>query len=87
MITTIILYLLFTTIYLFISPLLLLPNATLSSEFSAAILSANSYLSAFNDYLPVATLISILGAILVIELSISLFKIISWVIKKIPTIS
>lgn len=70
-----------------ISPLRNLPNVTLSSDLTNAVISIGSTIKGINGLFPVDTLFAILGAFLVMEIAIGLYKIISWIIKKIPTIS
>jgi len=86
MITTILLYIIFGLIKVLLIPFTLLPNASLPVDFSNAIVSASNYISAFNDFIPVNTILIILGLVLTIELFINIFKLINWTIKKIPTI-
>lgn len=86
MITTIILYILFTIIFALMTPFTFLPDASLPSAFTNSITSANSYISAFNDFLPVSTLLTIIGLVVAIEIAINTFILINWAIKKIPTI-
>lgn len=69
------------------TPFTLLADASLPSAFTSAIITASTYLSAFNDFVPVNTLLTIIGLLIVIEIAINSFKLINWAIKKIPTIS
>jgi len=87
MIASIILAMLYGVVWLVSSPLRLLPNATLPSNLASAITTASTYLAAINFVFPVATFITIFGLILGIETFIILYKIINWVIRKIPTIN
>jgi len=86
MITTILLYILFTILYGLMTPFTFLPNASLPSAFTDAITSASSYISALNDFIPVSTLLTIIGLVVVIEIAVNSFILINWAIKKIPTI-
>lgn len=87
MITTAILEIL----YLFISaleyPIKALPNVSLPANILSAISSASGYLSSFNLIFPIATFLTIFGVMLTIEAAILVYKIVMWLIKKIPTIS
>lgn len=87
MIGTAILYLLYATILLFTSPLRLLPDVTQENSFVASISTASQYISALNIVLPMTTLITILGLFVAYEISYFGYKLIMWVIKKIPTIN
>jgi len=86
MITTLLLYILLTILKGLLLPFTLLADASLPSAFTSAMTSASTYISAFNDFLPVGTLLTILGLVLTIEIFINSFKLINWAIKKIPTI-
>jgi hypothetical protein len=78
-------------IYYFITaleyPITALPNVSLPANITSAITSANQYLASFNFIFPVSTFFAIFGLVLGIELAIIIYKIVMWVIKKIPTIS
>lgn len=87
MITGLILSMLYYVILLFTSPLRLLPDATLPSGLTSAIATANTYIRAIDFVFPVSTFLTILGLILGIETFIILFKIINWLIRKIPGIN
>lgn len=65
----------------------ILPNVSISSDLGTALTSANGYISALNTILPVTTIIAIIGLFLTIELTIIIIKTISWILRKIPTIS
>jgi hypothetical protein len=80
------LYILFTILYGLMTPFTLLPDASLPSAFTSAMTSASAYISALNDFLPVSTLLTIIGLLVVIEIAINTFMLINWAIKKIPTI-
>lgn len=87
MITNFLLYILYLVIKVIISPIMLLPNTTLPAGVSSAISTASGYISAFNTMLPMTTLLLVVSTILIIEGAIFTFKLINWVIKKIPMIS
>ncbi|MFA5386756.1 MAG: hypothetical protein WC297_03785 [Candidatus Paceibacterota bacterium] len=87
MITTAILYLLYGVVKAIISPITLLPDVSLSSNVSNAIASASNYLEAVDFILPVATIIAVFAIILVVEGAILAYKMINWLIRKIPGIN
>jgi len=78
-------------IFVYIIKLLLLPfnffgDVSLSSDITGALAQAGQYLGFLNFILPssfYAVLIFVLG----VEVVIVLFKIINWLIRKIPTIN
>jgi hypothetical protein len=71
----------------FITPLFYLPNATIDPNIGTAITQAGAYLSILSAILPINTLLAIFAAYIVIEAAIFAYKLIMWVIKKIPTIN
>jgi hypothetical protein len=68
-------------------PLTSLPDVVLPSNLSIAISTANNYLSSLDSFIPVGAVITILSTIVAIEVLILTYKLIMWVIKKIPTIN
>lgn len=87
MITDIILNLLYWAIYLFTAPIRLLPNASIPSEIASAVSSIGGYLGAIDFIVPISTIIIILGLFIAIEFAIFSYKVIMWVIRKIPGIN
>lgn len=87
MIVTILLNLFYTIIRVLLSPLLLFPNVSLPLDILAAIESANNYISGFNAIIPAYTIGSVIIFISGLEAIIFSYKIIMWVIRKIPTIN
>lgn len=69
------------------TPLRALSDVVLSSNFTDAIATANGYYGALNTLLPVDTMIQILGISLLFESLYLIYKIIMWVVKKIPMIN
>ena len=67
------------------SPLRLAPDVSLPENLTDNLASISAYLNVFSDYLPINTIILILSSYLGIELVIGLYKIIMWVVKRIPT--
>lgn len=87
MIITAILNVVFVFIGLILSPLSLLGDVSLNSAFASSITTASGYFHAINAILPVDTMIQILGVSLAIEGAYLVFKIIMWIIAKIPTLN
>jgi len=79
------------TIYYFVlgitAPFRLLPDVSLPEGVSAALTSAGSYLSILDAVIPVDTLLSVLGAFLVVETAIFTYKLIKWVYVKVPGVN
>jgi len=77
----------FAVLYAITSPLRLLADVSLPAGLASAVSTANGYISSFNAFLPLSTMITILGLVFGIELLIISYRIIVWVITKIPGIS
>lgn len=67
------------------SPLRLLSDATLPANVTASITSMGGYLTSVSNIVPVATILTILSAVLVIEGSVFLYKVFMWILRRIPT--
>jgi len=78
---------LFLLIVVILTPILLLPNASLPVDLNTSLVAAGSYLKALDYFFPISTLFTILALYIVIEGGIMLWKLINWGLKKIPTIS
>lgn len=60
-------------------------DVVLPSGITSAISTAGGYLSAFDFVIPVSSILTIFGLILVIEGAIILYKSIMWIIRRFPT--
>jgi len=87
MITSAFLYLVYIFVLGITLPFRILPDASLPAALTSAITTANTYVSAVDFIFPVATFLIILGLIIAIEGFIILFKIMNWVIRKIPGVN
>ena len=87
MITNAFIYILYLIVYGITAPLRLFDNVSLDSNFLASITTASDYLSAFNTFLPLVTLISIFGIFLAFEGTYFTYKLIMWIVRKIPMIN
>lgn len=86
MITSIILYMIYGTAWIVLSPMRLLDDATLPAGLTTALASVSDYLSSVNTFVPVDSFLTIAGILLTIESAIFTYKLIMWLIKKIPLI-
>jgi hypothetical protein len=84
MITTWILNLLFDFIGLVLKPLSSLADVSLNSGFATSLATASGYYHSLNTILPVDTMLEILGISITFEGVYLLYKLIMWVIKKVP---
>ena len=64
-----------------------LPVWTLPEEFISSLQSVSGYVGVVDNFLPTGTFFLIIGLMLALEGTIMVYKIIQWVIKKIPGIS
>lgn len=87
MIITAILNLVFIFVGFILSPLSLLGDVSLNSNFASSLATASGYYHALNAILPIDTMIQILGVSLAFEGAYLIFKLIMWIIAKIPTLN
>jgi len=85
MIITLVLNIIYLAVVVISSPLLALPIATLSTNFTDAVTSISSYLAALNQILPITTIIDLMALTLSFEAGYFTFKGIMWVVKRFPT--
>jgi len=82
---------LLSVVYVFILgityPLRILSDVSLPTEITTAITNASGYYHSLNAILPIDTMLQILGVSLTFEGLYLLYKLIMWVIKKIPGIN
>jgi len=64
---------------------LLLSPVSLNSGFGGALVTAQQYIGTFDKFFPVDTLYIVIGLIMAVELGLATYKIIMWVIRRIPT--
>jgi hypothetical protein len=87
MITTALLNLFYNVIIFITTPIRNLADVSLNSSLGSAITTAGSYLHSLDVLLPMATILAILGVSLAFEAIYLTYKLIMWVIKKIPMIN
>jgi len=68
-----------------LSPLTTLADASLPDNVSNAFIQARGFLHALDFVLPYTTLFAVIGLIVSIEAGILVYKIVYWLIKRIPT--
>lgn len=84
MITTALLWIVYSAVYLLTSPLRLLSDVSVNSNFGSAITTLTEYLANLNLIIPLSNVINVLLAILAVEIGIATYKIIMWVLHRIP---
>ena len=87
MIITALLNLVFSFLSVILSPLQNTADVVLDSNLTASLTTASGYLHSLNSFLPIDTMLEILGVLVAFEGGYLLFKLIMWVIKKIPTLN
>lgn len=85
MILDFLLYIIYSIVWLITYPLRLLADITVESGFASAIDTATHYLANLNSFLPLGTILTIFSLILAIELIVAIYKIIMWIIRRIPS--
>jgi len=75
----------YAIVYVITSPLRLLPDVTLPTNYLNSIASANSYISPFNMIIPINTILDIINLFVLIEIAYLTYKFIMWLIRRIPT--
>jgi hypothetical protein len=70
----------------FLLPLQALPDVNLSNDLTNALNQAGQYLGFLNFILP-SSFYTVFAFVLGFEIAIVLFKVINWLIRKIPTIN
>lgn len=85
MITDFILALVYYAVRLVLSPILLLPSASLPSWITTPISTVMPYAMIFDVIVPIATLLLLLGVTVAFESQYFLFKGVYWLIRRLPT--
>lgn len=85
MILTGLLTLIYYMVLLLTSPLRLLDDVSVESGFGSSIATAGGYINNINNFFPISTLMTIFLIILGIELGIAVYKLIMWLLRRIPT--
>lgn len=79
--------LLFVFLSFILTPLSNFSDVTLDPNFATAISNAGGYYHSLNGILPIDTMLQILGVFVVIESAYLIYKILMWIIRKIPMIN
>jgi hypothetical protein len=88
MIITNLLKIVYDFMYLLTLPFRVLPDVTLPVFITGTIATASSYISSINHFLPITEMVYLLVVLFIAyESAYFGYKLIMWVIRKIPTIS
>lgn len=85
MITQAFLFLIYGFVTAITYPLSILPDVTLNSGFGGAITAAGGYLAALNMIIPIDTLLNVFGIFIGYEIGYLTYKVVMWVIRRLPT--
>lgn len=85
MISDIFLYTIYGLIFIITLPLRLTADVSLNSSITQAIGTATTYLAPVSTFLPILTILLIIGLEIGIEIGIFSYKVMMWVIKRFPT--
>lgn len=84
MITDLFISLVYSVLHFILSPVLALTDVALSSSVASGISTAGSWLGTVNTYIPVGTVLAILGVFLTLEAGVLVYKLVMWGIRRIP---
>lgn len=84
MILTGILYIAYAFVYVISAPLRLLADVSLPAGVAQAVATASNNLAIVDTIAPVTALLAVISAFLVVEGGIFVYRLIIWVIKKLP---
>jgi len=85
MITTFFLYVIYLFVYAVTSPFRIFSDVSIDSNIVQAFTTGGEYVNALSIFLPVATLLTVLGIVMTIEGGIFSYKGAMWLLKRIPT--
>jgi len=78
MITTGIIYVLYSFVWVLLQPIRLAPDVSLPADIAAAFAMVSQYLNRIDVVMPVSSLLAVVGAFLTIEAAIFAYKLIMW---------
>jgi len=84
MLTTSLLYIFYWFSWILTEPIRLFDNVSINSYFGSAVDTAGSYFSTINTIFPIDTLMIIVELFIAVETGIGIYKIIMWIIHRIP---
>lgn len=87
MITDFFLNLIFNFLNFLLKPIAEMNDVVFSGEFTSSIQTFSSFVKSLDSVIPIDTLLTILGILLTMEGVYLIYKVIMWVIKKIPFIN
>lgn len=85
MITSTFLLVVYYLVYAITIPIRYFDDVTVSTTVSEAITTATHYLATWNSFLPMTAIMTVVALVLSIETIIAAYKVIMWLIRRIPT--
>jgi len=85
MVVSALLYLVFYVVNVLTTPLQLLSDVSANSTFVQGITNSTHYLATFNNFVPLSDIVIVLSLIISIEIILASYKIIMWVVRRLPT--
>lgn len=85
MIMSFILYIIYGLVWVLTAPFRLFADVSIETGIGGAISTATTYVASLNDIIPLSTAMICVGIIFGIELIVIAYKIVMWVIRRIPT--
>ena len=85
MVTSIIITFIYFVVAAALLPLRLLPDASLPSFLEGNVAQAGQYVAIIAQVIPIPTLLTVIAFFITIEIAIVSYKVIMWLIRRIPT--
>lgn len=85
MITTALIKIIYILVTIAVLPITALSDVALSTDFSAGIVNAKNYIIPLNMVLPIPTIAGIFAVFVLYETGYFGYKIIMWIIRRLPT--
>ena len=77
-------YVLYAVLFIITAPLRLLPEASLSAGLQSQLADISTYISPLGMFAPLSTIFDIMLLYLGVETAIVVYKVVMWVIRRIP---
>lgn len=85
MILTFVLYVIYYAVWVLTSPFRLFSDVSVDTGIGGAISTATQYIATWNNILPLSTILACFSIIIGVELILASYKIVMWVIRRLPT--
>lgn len=85
MITSFLLYAIWGVVWVLTAVFRLLSDVSVDSGVGGAITTATQYIASWNAILPLSTIVTCISLLIGVELILASYKIVMWVIRRLPT--